>query len=940
MDLETSMTVPATPPSILRSQSGQRMGRYVLEKELGSGAMGVVYLGYDSVLERRVAIKVPHDDHKADVRRRLVREARAMARVTHPNVVAVYETGSVAGREFVAMELADDETLADWLAGARRSRAAILEAFIAAGRGLAAAHAAGLVHRDFKPSNVLRCGNGRFAVADFGLAVEPHQHEYGTFARGSSQHLATQIAGTPAYMAPEQWSGEITPASDQYSFCVALWEALTGKRPYEAFDQIGLVCEINDRHAALAADLPRSLRKALVRGLSLDPDHRWRNMDALLAALVPPRPRRFMIAGAAALAVLGVSVLVSGRAVASQEPVAACDLGEPVATAVADPALASTLDRATLRWRQLGPRACAATERRESQLSCLVGVRERLDAIRGAAATATEADDLAGRVIAPDVCTVANPPRLAHLTPLAVDALTHSHRFTNDVADRALASAGDDACGRAFVLLAVLKHEGSTSSRVADDVLHTAGTCGDERLLAEVQLALAFKRLEARADASGELARAADAVERVSQPDLVGELDTAYGRSAWARGRRADAIALYTRSLAEIDPARIARKLQVVLWRNSTLVRGASHDDLALARQAWREWRSHAKDGTKLAYDLDATEISARLFSGDLEGAHQLGERSSSHDPEPRPVGTRSIRGIVVDEQGQPVAGARVIAAEHLHGDSSGVDRYAVAHQHPVVATTASDGTYALEQVADWATVVAEHGDLRSTAIVASDAPATDRLVLLPTTTIRGRVAPNARAANIFVIPRAPGSSVLFHQLAAIAPDGTFVLEHAPVGLVDVGLRIETTTTWRLTGLQRVDVPISGVSDLVLEARPGRQLSVTVRNALSGPLAGAYVFIVPNPTTASTRHELEIVLHADGATHTYAPGPSEELTVTFDKAPFGESTLCATSLSGDMSNPTLRQRLRDNPFDLEIHCQPLPADAASATIDVMPMKRI
>ncbi len=940
MDLATSMTAPASPLSIQRTQGPQRLGRYLLEKELGAGGMGVVHVAYDLVLERRVAIKVPHDDHCEDVRRRLVREARAMARVAHPNVVAVYEIGSAAGREFVAMELADGDTLADWLVGAQRSCTEILEAFIAAGRGLAAAHAAGLVHRDFKPSNVLRCHDGRLVVADFGLAVEPHQPVLGSFARGSSTHLATQVAGTPAYMAPEQWSGEVTPASDQYSFCVALWEALTGTRPFGATDQLGLICEIHERHAALDGPLPRALRKALWRGLSLDPEHRWRSMDALLAALVR-RPRRYVLAGAATAAVLCVSGLVSGRAVASQEPAAACDLVEPAEIAVVDPALAATLDQATLRWRELRPTACAATERRESRIACLAGVRERLDAIRGAAATATDADDLAGHVVSPDVCAAPEPPRLAtRLSKLALEALTQSHRFTGAAADRALAAAGDDACGRALVLFAAMQHQDSPSTRAVEDALHAATTCGDDRLIAEVQLAHAFTRLAARADASTDLSRAADAVARVSQRDLIGELDTARGRLAWARGRRSEAIELYTRALEELEPARIPRRLQVVLWRNDTLVKEASATDLALARRAWTEWRSRAHDGTRLAYDLDATEIRARLFSGDLRGAHELAERASRHDPQPRPIGTRSIRGIVVDEQGRPVANARVIAAEHLHGDSDGVDRYAVAHQHPVVTTTDKDGTYALEQVADFATVLAEHGSFRTTAIVAADAPARDRLVLHPTTTIRGRVAPNARIANIFVIPRAPGASTLFHQLAPIAPDGTFVLEHAPIGPVDVGLRIETTTTWRLTGLQRIDVPRGGVDDVVLEARPGRELSVRVRNALSGPLAGAFVFIVPGHTTASTRHELEIALHSDGGTHTYAPGPDEELHATFDKAPIGDATLCATGLSGDMSDPSLRLRLRDKVFELDIRCQPLPAGATSATIDVPPMKRM
>jgi serine/threonine protein kinase len=149
------------------------VGRYRLEREIGSGAMGVVHAAFDPDLERRVALKVlrvvaPGTEAKD----RLLREARAMARLTHPNVVTVHEVGTAGGRDFIAMELIQGETLADWLRSARRRQVDIVAAFLAAGRGLAAAHAAGIVHRDFKPHNVLRSHDGRIVVTDFGLARE------------------------------------------------------------------------------------------------------------------------------------------------------------------------------------------------------------------------------------------------------------------------------------------------------------------------------------------------------------------------------------------------------------------------------------------------------------------------------------------------------------------------------------------------------------------------------------------------------------------------------------------------------------------------------------------------------------------------------------------------------------------------------------------------
>src|SRR6185312_1481165 len=147
------------------------LGRYRLERELGVGGMGVVHAAFDPDLERRVALKVLKTDRGDDeARQRLLREARAMARLTHPNVVTVHEVGSAGGRDYVAMELVEGQSLDQWLKAAHRTPAEIVPAFLAAGRGLAAAHAAGLVHRDFKPHNVLRRSDGRIAVTDFGLA--------------------------------------------------------------------------------------------------------------------------------------------------------------------------------------------------------------------------------------------------------------------------------------------------------------------------------------------------------------------------------------------------------------------------------------------------------------------------------------------------------------------------------------------------------------------------------------------------------------------------------------------------------------------------------------------------------------------------------------------------------------------------------------------------
>src|SRR5690348_15377273 len=201
--------------------------------------MGVVHRAYDPALRREVALKVVRVARSQTARDRLLREAQALAQVTHPNVVTIYDVGSVGADVFLAMELIRGETLAAWLA-TQRSPAEIVAAFVAAGRGLAAAHAAGLVHRDFKPHNVLRRKDGRIVVTDFGLArgievaIELETTLRLRSAQSSDDNTPSSLTGltqtgsvqgTPAYMAPEQWSGEnVGPAADQFAFCVALWE--------------------------------------------------------------------------------------------------------------------------------------------------------------------------------------------------------------------------------------------------------------------------------------------------------------------------------------------------------------------------------------------------------------------------------------------------------------------------------------------------------------------------------------------------------------------------------------------------------------------------------------------------------------------------------------------------------------------------------------------
>jgi tetratricopeptide (TPR) repeat protein len=323
-------------PSVL--EVGAPIGRYRVHRKLGQGGMGVVYAAYDPQLDRQVAIKVLHRDRGGELeaqRLRLVREAQAMAKLSHPNVVTVHDVGMHEGQLFLAMELVDGVTLSVWLRERKRTRVEILRAFVHAGRGLAAAHAVGLVHRDFKPDNVLiardaRGGHAidRVRVTDFGLARPQTGNPEamgspGAFLGSSTERALTMdltahgsLVGTPAYMAPEQFLGRTADArSDQFSYCVALYEALFGARPFAGTTVNELTLAVTEGRrtepdVALAA--PKWLRKVLLRGLAVLPRARHRDMDALLGELDKDRAWRNRVIASAAVG--GGAALLVGAA--------------------------------------------------------------------------------------------------------------------------------------------------------------------------------------------------------------------------------------------------------------------------------------------------------------------------------------------------------------------------------------------------------------------------------------------------------------------------------------------------------------------------------------------------------------------------------------------------------------------------------------------------
>ena len=349
---------------------GHKLGRYMVLEVLGRGGMGIVYAAYDPQLDRRVALKLLRTSGERAKRhtQRLLREAQAMARLSHPNVIAVHDVGTFEGEVFLAMEFVEGGTLGEWIEEGARSWTEVREAYVQAGRGLAAAHAAGLVHRDFKPDNVLIDREGRVRVTDFGLARaddnllaasdpslrkaalvstgksgsvevvprdtgpdEPDESRSGDASISQGSPLALRITqagarlGTPGYMAPEQHVGDpATAPSDQFSFCVALYEGFFGRAPFAGSTLLELTHNVL---AGKVRDFPRDtavpapIRRAILRGLSARAEDRFPSMNALLEALAhdPGRRRRVVVGlvGVAALMALAAYAGASTSEVAT-----------------------------------------------------------------------------------------------------------------------------------------------------------------------------------------------------------------------------------------------------------------------------------------------------------------------------------------------------------------------------------------------------------------------------------------------------------------------------------------------------------------------------------------------------------------------------------------------------------------------------------------------
>jgi len=517
---------------------GANLGRYVILEKLGAGGMGAVYAAYDSSLDRKVAVKVLRPETSGEelaVRQeRLLREARAMARLSHPNVNAVFDVGTYQGRLYLAMELVEGTTLRGWLSARPRTWREVAEVFLQVGRGLSAAHRAGLVHRDVKPDNLLVGLDGRVRVTDFGLVASGARGQdrdapgAGPPAAGLDAALThtAGLLGSPAYMAPEQLEGgKATPASDQFSFCVALHEALTGARPFAGASPAEVLNRIRAGQVEpgpRAGEVPTFLLQAVRRGLGADPAARHPDLEALLAKLArdPARTRRRALGWSGALLALalggaGLAFGLGGGTAVCADPerhlAGAWDAGvkgrvqaafEATGLPQATPTfarVAGRLDAYAAAWAAERKDACEATHVHGEQSPALMDLRmrcldRRLEELRALAGVLARADD-----------EVMSRAEAAALSPLAVcrdaRALSLQVEPPADPAARQKIAEVERGLAEAEALLQAGRFEAALSR--AEPAVALAAEAGHAPTRAEALLALGRTQ-----DANGKLEEA------------------------------------------------------------------------------------------------------------------------------------------------------------------------------------------------------------------------------------------------------------------------------------------------------------------------------------------------------------------------------------------------------------------------------------------------
>ncbi len=581
------------------------IGRYRILRRLGAGGMGVVYAAQDPELGRTVAIKVVRErlgDVRDAMRERLRREAQALARLTHPNVVSIFDVGVDGDQLYIVMQHVDGATIDDWIRTHHVDRAGIIALYLQAGRGLAAAHDAGLVHRDFKPANVLVESGGTVRVTDFGLARLSNLSELpiGDSGQGIGMTMTRgDVVGTPAYMAPEQFAGaEITPATDQFGFCVSLWEALVGTRPFagDTLDTIRGAVLAGRIDPATTRALPRRIATALRRGLSREPGDRHADMRALLAALAP-LPRWWIPVGVGAV-VAGVGVIAAVTLAGGAKPKSACDRtgdeidalytpskGAEIRAAVSKVADASVaddvgrrLDQRAAAWKKMRIDVCEAgarhvdteavtaarercLERQREAFGAAVGMLGKFETLTGVSATAVAGNALQAQecsaegVRAASETRTASPELAKRAAELHAEAIAQHWDYIarNGPAVAIELEASGDTAAASQAWLDVAEASG-IATPIAREAARKAGTLGERNgdyfLAAKAWAWAAFRTSRVGDPQSAEdlLGLAQSAATRSGHPSAQLTVDLTHAGMLQDRGE-------YEAAIAECEPA-------------------------------------------------------------------------------------------------------------------------------------------------------------------------------------------------------------------------------------------------------------------------------------------------------------------------------------------------------------------------------------------------
>ncbi len=673
-------------------EPGTRIGRYVVRRTLGRGGMGVVVLADDAELGRRVAIKLlRHRDlgtsDDAIARARLMREAQALALLSHPNVIAVHDVGSFGDRVFVAMEYVEGITLRRWLAKPR-ARRDILRVFVAAGRGLAAAHAAGLVHRDFKPDNVILAGAPthdvddphRVLVLDFGLARAPDaepswpelpapHEETTTESPMLALTMSGYVVGTPLYMAPEQHGGRAVPASDQFGFCVALYDALFGEPPFrgDSIDELAKrKFEARERRFPRGSGVPRSVRAVLTRGLAADPTRRFPSMDALCDALesrAHETARRVALAGGL---VGGTALLAAAVPGLGRDDDAKC--------AEVDDALAGIWDatrRAEVERALAATATDYATETTATVVARLDGYAARLLAAQRTVCDALHAD--------------ANVDHAAVDRELeCLQRRKHDLAAMVDVLVTADASVGERAVDAVASLPATATCEGTTDALPADADARARIALAQERASRVAALTGAGRY----ADAQSEATKLLDDAQSIGHAPLVAEAEYLHADVLHRLGEHEAAAAAYGRAIELAEAAR-ADELAARAWIGLLFDTGHSlaQHELALgqARHAEAAVR-RAGSPPELEAELLSTEGTIAHGRGDYEAAKDLLERAvAMHES----LGEDEMDGSTLVNLGRAVAAlGQVAQARAIVERALTLIETRYGPRHPIVAKT------------------------------------------------------------------------------------------------------------------------------------------------------------------------------------------------------------------------------------------------------------